>query len=203
MLWRQLYHENIFHADPHPANLIFTSEWKIACIDFWIVWKVDKKFKLLYLRYIRLGLTWNLDAFDTILKIIDTSKVKDLEKLRQDHNNTLLKNYKIILKKKESDNIKHFIWILLVNAVNVVNKHNAIIPLSLLKFLRAITMLESLFFYINPDDNIDYLINFIKNESIWAIVWELIKWNSKEIIKNIFIDEVINKIENSILKTNY
>ena len=82
---KQIYLQGFFHGDPHPANIIFTNDARLAYIDFGICGRLTKNERIIALRYARFF--WLQDwenAFDEILQLCDTSRIKNIQQFKRD-----------------------------------------------------------------------------------------------------------------------
>ncbi len=81
--FRQIFEDNIAHADLHPGNVMLLRNSRIALIDFGSVGTFDREFMALYSQYLMALTTGNFRAAaDLMLRLLGTLPPIDLEEVR-------------------------------------------------------------------------------------------------------------------------
>ena len=89
---RQVYLDGYFHADPHPANIIFSDKKQLYYIDFGIVGKLTKKQRTGHLRYTRSCIIGDTEtAFKELMSLCGITQHRKLNKIKEEHNKLLKK----------------------------------------------------------------------------------------------------------------
>src|ERR1700722_10105925 len=82
---KQQYLRGFFHGDPHPANVIYTKDNRIAYIDFGICGFLTKRQRMLCLRYSRCFWSQDFDsAFETLIQLCDSTDVDNLSSMKKE-----------------------------------------------------------------------------------------------------------------------
>ena len=202
---RQFFTTGVFHADPHPANIIFTPDKKLACIDFGIMGVMPKKQRLLLLRYIRSLLVGDVVTSTQVsFEYCDTSRIKDKEKVRKAHMR-LVREYYALFQEMDSRQLlpgesRHWLGKFLFKAISKLEEYGGVIPDNTLKFFRAISMIESLLLYVNPDLKIEEMARKYRNFSLAYALSELPSFFEKENM-NALLHGAINSLEKTLLDT--
>lgn len=137
----QVFLDNMFHADPHPGNLLLEPDGRICYLDFGSVGRLDT---VTWRR--ALGLMFAVAHNDVesatlaILRIggIDESRVVDARALREDVALVLLASH-VPSSGRFSDRL-----------LKVVRTHGIPLPPSALLMVRSLVLIESLTFELDP-----------------------------------------------------
>ncbi|MDP2860383.1 MAG: AarF/ABC1/UbiB kinase family protein, partial [bacterium] len=167
---KQIYFDGFFHADPHPANIIFMPEKKLAYIDFGIVGRLDKKSRFACLRYTRSVLYGDTaTAFEALTQLCDISKLKNVENFKKEHDQIVMETFNQI--KKSS--LRQIVGQKLFKTMRVMQKYGAIIPPDTLRYFRAISTLDNTVLELNPEMEIGDIARKFRNISIANLIMEL------------------------------
>ncbi|RMF06338.1 AarF/ABC1/UbiB kinase family protein [Candidatus Woesearchaeota archaeon] len=166
VVFRQIFEEGVFHADPHPGNIFLTPEGKIALLDFGIVGFLDEDLQEniteLFIAMIERDLASMTQAMIK-LGIADDTDV-DEKQLQQDLREYLGKYYGTEL---------HVIKIgeVFSRLVAIARKHQLVLPSNFVLFGKSLVTLEGL------GDEIDPHFNLVKTAKPY--VHKLIKKRAK------------------------
>jgi ubiquinone biosynthesis protein len=174
---KQIYLDGFFHADPHPANVIFMPDARLAYIDFGIVGRLDKKSRFSCLKYIRsvcYGDTTN--AFEALVQLCDTSRVKNLNTLKKEHDQIVLESleqFKMSREKGDVGGLRQIIGKKLFRTMQILQKYHVVAPPDTLRYFRALSTLDSTIVELNPEIEIETLAREVRNISIANLLKEL------------------------------
>lgn len=152
---RQYFIDGFFHADPHPTNLIFLPEGKLAYLDFGTVGKAESK-RMPYLKILYGIAAKNADYIaehlfefkENLDKISGKIKEFILRDLREDI-------IKIINKDANT---------LILNIKKISEKYNIYLPREIILHLRTITALNAVALEISPGFDIIKALNLFFNK---------------------------------------
>lgn len=84
-VFKQVFEDHLFHADPHPGNIFLTRENRIALIDFGMVGHLEREDMLLMTDLLRSVLRMDSHrATQCVLLITDATELDDVAALRQE-----------------------------------------------------------------------------------------------------------------------
>ncbi|MGB0757333.1 MAG: ABC1 kinase family protein [Patescibacteria group bacterium] len=170
---KQIYLEGFFHADPHPANIIFTPEKKLVYIDFGIVGELGRRERLKCLRYTRSAMYGEEDhSFDALVELCDTSKVKDMNKFKEEHSEIIRKTLQMFNKAKETGT-SQIVGKKLVATLQLLQKHGARIQTNTMRYFRTLLAVDSLILEVYPEMELKDIARRFRNVSIANIIQEL------------------------------
>lgn len=159
-----------FHADPHPANIIFNKKQELIYIDFGIVGILSKTERILILRYLRSMLTGNSgSAFNALLALCTDYPINKLEEVRQGYDkisqklNETFKSTTYLEQQKRSGPI-------LVEALNLLQKNNFKVSISLIRYFKAFETIEGLIFSLYPRLQVKSMAKEFRRVSIISII---------------------------------
>ncbi|MEB3311475.1 MAG: AarF/ABC1/UbiB kinase family protein [Snowella sp.] len=98
VFFQQLYKDGFFHADPHPGNLFYLSDGRIALIDFGMIGRLDPRTQQILTEM--LLAIFDLDAqrcSQLTLELSESTQTPDLESLKLDYERMLRKYYDLSL----------------------------------------------------------------------------------------------------------
>ncbi len=96
--FQQLYKDGFFHADPHPGNLFYLADGRIALIDFGMIGRLDPRTQQILTEM--LLAIFDLDAqrcSQLTLELSESTQTPDLESLKLDYERMLRKYYDLSL----------------------------------------------------------------------------------------------------------
>ena len=184
---KQIYLEGFFHADPHPANIIFTPEKKLVYIDFGIVGELEKKERLKCLRYTRSAMYGDEDhSFEALVELCDTSKVRSMDRFKEEHSEIIRKTLEMFNEAKNT-NSSQIVGKKLVATLQLLQKHRARIQTNTMRYFRTLLAVDSLILEIYPEMELEDIARRFRNVSISNLIQELPdKLSQESIEKDIF-----------------
>ncbi|MFH0874455.1 MAG: AarF/UbiB family protein [archaeon] len=185
-IYKQVFYDGLFHADPHPGNVIIVNREKIAFIDFGIVGYLDPDLRdnLIDLFYSLIKRN-SAGIADSIVRIGMAKHGVNKKKLASDIHQTFSNYYGIPLRElKISSAFK--------DIIHVSEKHHIKLPTSLMLLSKCTLTTESVVGMLDP--------SFNPLESAKPFIEELIK--KKYSPKNIALDIKNHaiKLKNFILR---
>lgn len=151
--FQQIYVDGFFHADPHPGNLFYLNDGRIAIIDCGMVGKIDPQTQKILIEL--LLAIFDLDAqgcAQLTFKLSESDKVDNLLKLQND--------YKKILKKYYNLNLSQFnLSEVVYEILQIARKNKLTIPGNLGLYAKCLGNLEGTARQFNPSFNLFDEIN--------------------------------------------
>ena len=143
-----VFEHGLFHADPHPANILVTKDNKIAFVDFGIVGFFDDKLKNKAIDLLYGIIEYDPDMIvDTLMSMGMETKNIDENKFRSDIAN--------IIEPLRYSSIKDIkISYVLEEVIAVPLKHDFKIPIQFVLFGKSIVTLEGIALEYNPNFNV-------------------------------------------------
>jgi len=187
-----------FHADPHPANIIFNKKGEIIFIDFGIVGTLSKKERLLILRYLRSMLTGNQEnAFKALIGLCTEYSEENIEKVKREY-------YRITKKLNETFDATTYLeqqkksGPILVEALSLLQKNEFVVPIGIVRYFKAFETIEGLIFSLYPNLQVKNMAKEFRRISIISLV-DAIPTAIEENGVNDIILKLINSLEESLL----
>ncbi len=144
-LIKQFYIDGLFHADPHPGNLLIISKDKIAMLDFGIVGRLSEKMKYQSLKFAAAMLDKDVDkVYDILLEIGNKSEDTDLEDFKKEIAYLIYKWYSSAEKHTRVTHLMHKLFDSCVN-------HGIHLPKDLVLVAKASITLEGTYRTLDPD----------------------------------------------------
>ncbi len=174
---KQIYFDGFFHADPHPANIIFTPDRKLSYIDFGIVGTLDKKSRFACLRYTRSVLYGDTaTAFEALTQLCDILNLRNIGSFKKEHDQIILETLNQVKNSKGNGDIHSLRQIIgrkLFKTMRIMQKYGAIAPPDTLRYFRALSTLDSTVLELNPEMEISDIARKFRNISIANLIMEL------------------------------
>lgn len=148
VFFQQLFVDGFFHADPHPGNIFYLDNGKVALLDFGMVGRIDPRTQQT-LTEILLAIA-DLDArrcAQLTIELSDSEQPANLSKLENDYTRLLRKYYNVNL---EQTNFSEVFYELLQTA----RENNLKIPSNLGLYAKAIANLEGVARTFDPQINL-------------------------------------------------
>ncbi|MFH1072850.1 MAG: AarF/UbiB family protein, partial [Nanoarchaeota archaeon] len=147
-MFKQIFMDGVFHADPHPGNVIVLPGNNIALIDFGIVGTINTKMKQELTRLFVSLVTKNLDGVvDAFVNLNLVEYTSNREELKTDIIRVLGKYYDRGLKDVNMSE-------LIINSFNTAKKHGIKLPKDFTLLGKALITLEAVGKGLNPEFNI-------------------------------------------------
>lgn len=146
--FQQLYLDGFFHADPHPGNIFYLDNGKIAIIDCGMVGKLDPRTQQI-LTELLLAI-FDLDAQGCTQLTIELSqggKAESLERLRNDYEQILRKYYDLNLSQFNFSEVVYEI-------LQIARKNKLKVPGNLGLYAKCLANLEGAARQFNPQINL-------------------------------------------------
>jgi len=147
--FKQIFVDGIFHADPHPGNIIILDkkyEEKIGLIDFGIVGEISQEMKdnllKMFLAMLNKDVGSMIDAM-TNLHLVDTNN----NEMRRDMSDLLAPYYNASLKEVNFPK-------LFIQSLKVARKHNLSVPKDYVLLGKALMTIESVCANLYPEFNL-------------------------------------------------
>ena len=159
-----------FHADPHPANIIYTPDGELVFIDFGIVGSLSKKERILLLRYFRELLTGKADqSLDSLLSLCGDPMVPNINEVRN--------AYRVLID-KFMDTIEAKTYLeqqiksgpILAETLNLLQRNGVKMPISIVRYFKAFETIEGLIFALYPELQIKDMVKEFRRVSIINII---------------------------------
>lgn len=146
--FQQLYLDGFFHADPHPGNIFYLDDGRIAIIDCGMVGKLDPRTQQI-LTELLLAI-FDLDAqgcTQLTIELSEAGKVESLEKLRNDYEQILRKYYDLSLSQFNFSEVVYEI-------LQIARKNKLKVPGNLGLYAKCLANLEGAARQFNPSINL-------------------------------------------------
>ncbi|MFC1648508.1 ABC1 kinase family protein [Nanoarchaeota archaeon] len=185
--FKQVFEDGVFHADPHPSNILVLEGNTIALLDFGIVGRVSQELKehlgLLFFGLVEKNTDWIVEAF-LKMEVVNTSI--DLEAFKTDLIATLGRYYDTPISSVNfSDLIKR--------GFEVARNHHIKLPKNFVLLNKAIMTLESTCAELYPDYNFvevarPYTKSLMKKNLLPSALIKKFAKHSKELVR--FVEEM-------------
>ena len=187
-----------FHADPHPANIIFTPEKELVLIDFGIVGNLSRKERTLMLRYFRTLMAGNAkDSFDSLLELCGNKQPENLEQIKERYS-TLIDKFATTFNSKTYLEQQIKSGPILAETLSLMQGNGMKVPASIVRYFKAFETVEGLIFALYPELQIQDMLKEFRRVSIINIVDSIpTKFDEKNI--NLLVLKLIDSIEKSLL----
>jgi predicted unusual protein kinase regulating ubiquinone biosynthesis (AarF/ABC1/UbiB family) len=146
--FQQFYLDGFFHADPHPGNIFYLQDRRVAIIDCGMVGRLDPRTQQL-LTEMLLAIV-DMDAArcaQLTLKLSDSTRAIDLARLEADYDRMLRKYYNLNLSELNFSEV--FYQILQIARTNKIK-----LPRNLGLFAKSLANLEGVAREFDPDFNL-------------------------------------------------
>ena len=187
-----------FHADPHPANIIYTPTGELVFIDFGIVGSLSKKDRILMLRYFRELLVGKADeSLDSLLQLCEEPVLKNIHEVRH--------KYRILMN-KFMDTIEAKTYLeqqvksghILADTVHLLQNNGVKMPISIVRYFKSFETVEGLIFALYPELQIKDMVKEFRRVSIINIVDAIPTAISEKNLNNIVLS-VIDSMEKNLI----
>lgn len=187
-----------FHADPHPANIIFTPEKELVLIDFGIVGNLSKIERTLLLRYFRTLMTGNSkDSFSSLLELCGNKQPVNLDQIKEQYSALIDRFVKTFDSKTYLEQqIKS--GPILAETLCLMQGNRMKVPISIVRYFKAFETVEGLIFTLYPKLQIQDMLKEFRRVSIINIV-DSVPTQVYEKNVNILVFKLIDSIERSLL----
>ncbi|MGB5768717.1 MAG: AarF/ABC1/UbiB kinase family protein [Crocosphaera sp.] len=146
--FQQIYLDGFFHADPHPGNIFYLDDGRIAIIDCGMVGKLDPRTQQI-LTELLLAI-FDLDAqgcTQLTLELSESGKLESLQRLQNDYEQILRKYYDLSLSQFNFSEVVYEI-------LQIARKNNLKVPGNLGLYAKCLANLEGTARQFNPSINL-------------------------------------------------
>lgn len=195
---KQQYLRGFFHGDPHPANIIYTKNNRIAYIDFGICGNLTKKERFLCLRYARCFWSQDFDtAFEALMQLCDISEIRNMSSMKKEFVKYLQSaleargnNYQTKTFRQRNEFQETF---------RLLQKYKARIAPNVLLYFRTAIIRRNIIILLDPEMKTEDIAHQLKKIAIMNLLSEIPKLLVKEQREKRFIS-FINIFEREIIK---
>ncbi len=146
--FQQLYRDGFFHADPHPGNLFYLPDGRIAIIDCGMIGRLDPRTRQILTEM--LLAIFDLDAqrcSQLTLELSESTNIPDLENLKLDYERMLRKYYDLSLSQFNFSEVVYEI-------LQIARQNKIKVPGSLGLYAKCLANLEGTGRQFNPNLNL-------------------------------------------------
>jgi predicted unusual protein kinase regulating ubiquinone biosynthesis (AarF/ABC1/UbiB family) len=146
--FQQYFIDGFFHADPHPGNLFYLDEGKVAIIDLGMMGRLDPRTQQL-LTEMLLAIV-DLDAkrcSQLTLELSETAQAPNLTKLENNYDQILRKYYNLNLAELNFSEVFY-------DVLQIARKNKIKLPRNLGLFAKSLANLEGVARKFNPEINV-------------------------------------------------
>ncbi len=144
---KQVFIDGLFHADPHPGNILVLKGGKIGLVDFGIVGQFDKKLKQQTLDLFRAIMGSDYESAALVLMRMSPNTTIDKEALTAD--------LKEIFEQFHYAPIKDLkVSPILNNILSTINQHQLKVPIEFVLFEKTLITLEGVALKYHPNLNL-------------------------------------------------
>ncbi|MFH2021606.1 MAG: AarF/UbiB family protein [archaeon] len=192
---KQIYIDGFFHADPHPANIIYGNDKRIYFIDFGISGRLTKEQRLHHLRYTRSAILRDKDTtFDELMKFCETDAITNKEKIRKEHNEIMERMLGSVKNGKRPELGKY-----LIDTLKLIKKYKLKMPKDRLRYFRAMITLQSVVYEIYPDIELEEVSDKFVSISLVNLIESMPEILKKENLQKSLLS-FINAVEKEIAR---
>lgn len=186
-----------FHADPHPANIIFTNNGELIFIDFGIVGVMSKRERILILRYFRSMLSGNSDAsFNSLVSLCEVPSMNNIEVVKKEYD-LLVKKLVATFEAETYLEQQKKSGPILVATLNLLQRNGFVVPVGIVRYFKAFETVEGLIFALYPELAIKNMMREFRRVSIINIIDSLTESLEEKRLNEIVL-KLIDSIETSI-----
>ncbi len=146
--FQQLYRDGFFHADPHPGNIFYLSDGRIAIIDCGMIGRLDPRTQQILTEM--LLAIFDLDAqrcSQLTLELSESTNIPDLETLKLDYERMLRKYYDLSLSQFNFSEVVYEI-------LQIARQNKIKVPGNLGLYAKCLANLEGTGRQFNPNLNL-------------------------------------------------
>ena len=144
-IFKMVFVDGFFHADPHPGNLLVLDESVVAFVDYGMVGKLDRQLKAFVTMLITEYIQQDSAGFSEVLLAMGTAPTDlDRKRFTQEIDRILRQYYGAPLRDVRIGEI-------LKRAIQISSRHNVHLPASLSLLVKVIIIVEGIDLQLNPD----------------------------------------------------
>ena len=142
---KQIFEHNLFHADPHPGNILLTKDNRLAFIDYGLVGHLERADILIITDLLRAVFEENSKGVtDCMLLLTDTGDLENVSALQQEVADYLAFEAQAIIARGE-------IGRALEKILDVLSNHRLQLPPRFTLLIKALATIESTGHALDPD----------------------------------------------------
>ena len=142
---KQIFEHNIFHADPHPGNILLTKDNRLAFIDYGLVGHLERADILIITDLLRAVFEENSKGVtDCMLLLTDTADLENVSALQQEVADYLAFEAQAIIARGELGRA-------LEKILHVLSNHRPQLPPRFTLLIKALATIESTGHALDPD----------------------------------------------------
>lgn len=145
IVMKMVFEDGLFHADPHPGNLFFLEDGRIALIDFGMVGRVSPTLRYQVARLLHGLVSQQPQAVCDVLLEWTSSEAAIDEGLLQSEIDAFVDAYRGVLLKDLR------MGVMLADVTGLLRRHGLMLPPDLALLIKAILTLEGLARQLDPD----------------------------------------------------
>lgn len=147
---KQILMDGIFHADPHPANLLVLNDGTLAYVDFGIVGRLDEHARAVLLEYMEAVARGDLqETFHALCKIGIITSRTDLKGFEQDIKSRTRQWYEDVTEGVASVRDRSMA-VYMIDTMRIIQERGMGIPFDILSFYRTVIAVDSVILQIAP-----------------------------------------------------
>lgn len=186
-----------FHADPHPANIIFNQKQELVFIDFGITGTLSKKERILILRHFRSLLADNPgDSLEPLISLCTKTQDVDMEKIRREYE-VLMRRFVGTFDSKTYLEQQTKSGPILTEAINLIQRNGFVIPVGITRYFKAFETVEGLIFALHPEQQMQDMLKEFRRVSIINLVEAIPETLSENNINGVVL-KILDSLENSL-----
>ena len=146
--FQQLYIDGFFHADPHPGNIFYLENQKVALIDCGSIGRIDPRTQQI-LTEMLLAIV-DMDSgrcAQLTLELSQNSEIKDIASLENDYEQFLRRYYNLNLAELNFSEVFY-------EAMQLSRKYKIMLPANLGLYTKTLANLEGVARELNPEINL-------------------------------------------------
>ncbi|MGM5484797.1 MAG: ABC1 kinase family protein [Nanobdellota archaeon] len=148
MVFKQIFEDGFFHADPHPGNIFVMKKGKIALLDFGIVGEIDEETKEKLNNLFTSLISADVDnVAETMISLNFAGKRVDRKELKNDLKDLLGEYYNTSLSKIDIGMLFH-------KAIRISRRNGMHVPSDLVLLGKSLITVEGFCSELDPDFNI-------------------------------------------------
>ncbi|MEI7580021.1 MAG: AarF/UbiB family protein [bacterium] len=191
--------EGFFHADPHPANIMFTREGKCVLIDFGIIGRFNSRESTLVLRYERAMLSNDADiAFKSLLALSIVPANLDISGIKAQHDQLVGKLSETYSAVEYLDQQKQAAPLILAS-LQLIQNSGIKIPVTILRYFKAFETIEGLIFALYPEFQVRDMVAEFQRITFLNLQQNLTKKLGDFTMENLFL-KMVNHLEEHLLE---
>ncbi len=165
---QQMFDDDLFHADLHPANVILMKDDQIGYVDFGIMGTIEPDYRdSLLLSMEGFAAKDSRKVIQCLLEVSRPAERTDRNAVVSDLSKNI-ENYLRSLDKIHADLTQRSLGSLMFANIQVMARHHMVTPVNVVRFFRTVWMLDTLCLMLIPDFDItvtfgDYLRCRIEN----------------------------------------